>query len=65
LRASCKRCNCGRGSSIAAANTRQAIAEMQAVIDHQAHEIERMRERLSKYETLDDRPREPARPAIY
>lgn len=41
LRASCKRYNCGGGSSIAAANTRQAIAEMQAVIDHQAQDTVR------------------------
>jgi 5-methylcytosine-specific restriction endonuclease McrA len=64
LRASCKRCNYGRGSSIAAANTRQTIAELRAQLEELWQENQRLAERLSKYE-LDGRPRKPVMPAIH
>jgi 5-methylcytosine-specific restriction endonuclease McrA len=58
LRASCERCNYARSSSVAAANTRTKMAEMLAIIDQQAQEIEQLREQLRRLER-------PAQPAIH
>jgi 5-methylcytosine-specific restriction endonuclease McrA len=64
LRASCERCNYGRGSSIAA-DTRQATVELQAVIDPRRRRSTECASSLRKHEKLDTRPRAPAQPAIY
>jgi 5-methylcytosine-specific restriction endonuclease McrA len=58
LVASCKRCNYGDGSRVAADNRRQQIAYLQQLVEEQQQQLAEMAERLARYE-------HPMRPAIY
>jgi 5-methylcytosine-specific restriction endonuclease McrA len=61
----CKPCNFADGARVKAANQRQTVAFLQQLVEEQGQQIDRLLERLSKYETLDGKPREPQMPAIY
>jgi 5-methylcytosine-specific restriction endonuclease McrA len=65
LRAACRKCNYGRGSSVAAANARAREAELRAQVVELLHEVDRLAGRLSKYEGRDGKPLKPQLPAIY
>jgi 5-methylcytosine-specific restriction endonuclease McrA len=65
LRASCRRCNYGRGNRAAAAKQRQTIADLHALVEQQQQTINGLLERLALYERPDGRPVEPTMPAIY
>jgi 5-methylcytosine-specific restriction endonuclease McrA len=65
LRASCRRCNFGRGNRAAAAKQRQTIADLRALVEQQQQTIDRLLERLARYERVDGRSAEPPMPAIY
>jgi hypothetical protein len=64
LAAACGRCNYGGGARIAAQNTRETIAKLRALVWEQAAEIDRLTDRLARYERPDGRRKPPA-PAIY
>jgi hypothetical protein len=61
LRAACGRCNYGRSSSI----QRETIADLRAQVEQQQQTIDRLLERLARYERANGRPLEPPMPAIY
>jgi 5-methylcytosine-specific restriction endonuclease McrA len=65
LRASCRRCNYGRGNHAAAAKQRQTIADLRAQVEQQQQTIDRLLERLARYENADGGPHKPPMPAIY
>jgi 5-methylcytosine-specific restriction endonuclease McrA len=66
LVAACRRCNYGDGSRIAAENTRQTIAKLRTLVWEQQAEIDRLTERLGRYEDANgDRVRRGRTPAIH
>jgi 5-methylcytosine-specific restriction endonuclease McrA len=50
LRAACRPCNYSAGAALAAANTRQTIAQLRSLVEQQQYEIDGLRERLAAYE---------------
>jgi 5-methylcytosine-specific restriction endonuclease McrA len=66
LLAACGRCNYGAGARVAAENTRQTIAKLRTLVWEQQAEIDRLTERLGRYEDANgDRVRRGRTPAIH
>jgi 5-methylcytosine-specific restriction endonuclease McrA len=65
LVAACKPCNFGDGAKLRNANARNREAQLRSLVEEQRQEIERLLERLSRYETPDGRPVKRPMPAIY
>jgi 5-methylcytosine-specific restriction endonuclease McrA len=66
LAPSCARCNYGGGARVAAENTRQTIVKLRTLVWEQQAEIDRLTERLGRYEDANgDRVRRGRRPAIH
>jgi hypothetical protein len=66
LVAACGRCNYGAGARIAAENTRQTIVRLHTLVWEQQAEIDRLTERLGRYEDANgDRVRRGRTPAIH
>jgi 5-methylcytosine-specific restriction endonuclease McrA len=65
LAAACRRCNYGDGSRVAAANKRETIAQLCALVEEQEQRIAHLVERLARYEDSEGRPvKRHAQPAI-
>ena len=66
LVAACRRCNYGEGSRIAAANRRQTIEHLQALVEEQQQQITQIAERLARYEngSAPEPARNRAKPTI-
>jgi 5-methylcytosine-specific restriction endonuclease McrA len=62
LVASCKPCNYGDGSRVAAQNTRATIERLQQIIGEQQQQIDRLLETVASYENA--KPAKRATPAI-
>jgi 5-methylcytosine-specific restriction endonuclease McrA len=60
LTAACRRCNYGDGSRIAAANTRQTIEQLRALVEQLRYENDGLRERLAAYESAPAKLSAPA-----
>jgi 5-methylcytosine-specific restriction endonuclease McrA len=65
LAAACTACNYAGGSRVAAANAREREAQLRAQVEEQRQHIDRLLERLSRYETPDGRRVKRPMPAIY
>jgi hypothetical protein len=65
LIAACKPCNFADGAKLRNANARNREAQLRSLVEEQRQEIERLLERLSRYEIPDGRPVKRPMPAIY
>jgi 5-methylcytosine-specific restriction endonuclease McrA len=50
LVAACRRCNYGGGSRVASDNRRQQIAYLQQIVEEQQQQIDRLLEKVARYE---------------
>jgi hypothetical protein len=66
LVASCPRCNYGDGSRVASENRRQQIAYLQQLVEDQQQQIDRLLEKVARYERANSGELAPGpTPAIY
>jgi 5-methylcytosine-specific restriction endonuclease McrA len=66
--ASCKPCNFADGARIKAANQRQTVGDLRALVEQQWQQIQELQERLAAYEGERSQPAPPQTrqlPAIY
>jgi hypothetical protein len=61
--ASCSRCNYGDGARVAADNRRQQIAYLQQLVENQQQQIDRLPEKVARYENGESA--KPRAPAVY
>jgi hypothetical protein len=66
LVASCPRCNYGGGAQVAADNRRQQIAYLQQLVEEQQQQIDRLLEKVARYEEANGGELAPGpTPVIY
>jgi 5-methylcytosine-specific restriction endonuclease McrA len=65
LEASCPRCNYGGGARIGADNRRRRTLQLEQLVEQQAQQIDRLLEKLARYEAANGAPEMVRSPAIY